>query len=373
MRFAIIGSGFVANFYLTALKHYPELECAALSDLVPERASRLAGKFGINRVETLSSILDDPQIPLVLNLTNPRSHFEISKACLLAGKHVYSEKPLAMAMDEATELVTLAESKGLRLSSAPCNFLSESAQTLAKAVREQLAGPARLVYAEMDDGMVHQMRYDQWVNDLGVPWPYKDEFEVGCTMEHAGYSLTWLAGIFGPAERVTAFSSCLIPDKGTEQPLDVNAPDFSVACIQFASGVVARLTCSIIAPHDHTVRVFADNGTLSVKDTWHYDSPVYRTQRMTIRRRTFETPWRRKVSLLRGGASKIQDTGAARMDFLRGVADMVAAIQENRPHRLSARFCLHVNELTLAISNAFDTGSYRLTTSFDPVEPMPWA
>lgn len=81
----------------------------------------------------------------------------------------------------------------------------------------------------------------------GAPWPYKDEFEVGCTLEHAGYYVTWLAAFFGPAKSVTSFAGCQIPDKGTDGPLEVLAPDFAVGCIEFACSVAARVTCSIVA------------------------------------------------------------------------------------------------------------------------------
>ncbi len=95
-----------------------------------------------------------------------------------------------------------------------------------------------------------------------MPWPYKDEFEVGCTLEHAGYYLGWLAAWFGPAVTVTSFASVQVPDKVPGETFAVTSPDFSVACIQFASGVVARLTCSILAPHDHSLKVVGDERRL---------------------------------------------------------------------------------------------------------------
>jgi predicted dehydrogenase len=127
----------------------------------------------------------------------------------------------------------------------------------------------------MDDGLVHKMPYQSWVSQSGISWPYKDELEVGCTLEHAGYYLSWFPAFFGHAESVTGFSSTLIEDKNTDISLDYNAPDFSVACIKFASGVVVRLTCSIVAPHDHSLRIFGDRGILSTPDSWYYNCPVH--------------------------------------------------------------------------------------------------
>ena len=162
---------------------------------------------------SLDELLADSRVELVLNLTNPHSHYEVTRACLEAGKHVYTEKPLAMQFDQAQELVELAKARGLHLSGAPCSVLNQAAQSLWKAIREEQVGKPRLVYAEFDDGMVTLMPYKKWLSESGIPWPYKDEFEVGCTVEHAGYPLTWLVAFFGPARSVHAFATTLLPDK----------------------------------------------------------------------------------------------------------------------------------------------------------------
>jgi len=374
MNIALVGCGFVADYYLMTLPLHPELKVMGVMDRLANRASHLASAYGVSQYDTLDDLLNDSRVELVLNLTNPRSHYDVSKPALLAGKHVYTEKPLAMQMDQARELTEIAESKGLLLSSAPCSSLSETAQTIWNALRYKAVGEPRLVYAEMDDGMVTRMQYRKWLSVSGVPWPYKDEFEVGCTMEHAGYVLSWLATWFGPATSLTSFASAQIPDKVPGETLDTDAPDFSVACIQFRSGIVARLSCSIIAPHDHTLKIIGDDGVLSTADTWNYRSPVHSQKMVTIRRRTFMNPFRKKHALPPNPYQKIKTRGAQSMDFARGPAELAAAVREKRPCRLSSRFSLHVNEMALAIHWAREQGgSYRMTTTFDPVEPMPWA
>jgi len=373
MRIAIVGCGFVADYYMKTLPGHPELELVGVIDRDQDRASRFSAYHSVPTYPTLDELLEDSTVELVVNLTNPSSHFAVSKACLEAGKHVYSEKPLAMELSQAEELVDLAEKRGLYISSAPCNLLGETAQTIWKALREKAIGRVRLVYAEIDDGLVHKMPYKKWSSESGIPWPYKDEFEVGCTLEHAGYYVTWLAAFFGPAQTVTAFSSCLIPDKETDVPLAVEAPDFSVACIKFASGVVARLTCGIVAPHDHTLEIVGDEGILCTKDCWYYRSPVYIKRRIRIRRKMFISPWKQKYPLV-GKATRYRYRGSQQMDFCRGVAELAAAVREKRPCRLSSRFSLHVNEIVLAIHHALDTGSaYKISSSFAPMAPMPWA
>jgi predicted dehydrogenase len=380
MNVAIVGCGFAADYYASTLPNYPDLKLIGVMDRDTQRAAKFADYWKVQLVyPSLQALLDDNRVEVVVNVTNPRSHFEVTRACLLAGRHVYSEKPLATDFSEAEELVRLAEERRLQLSSAPCNVLGESALTAWTALREGKIGKVRLAYAELDDGLIHRMRYKKWINPSGAPWPYKDEFEVGCALEHAGYYVTWLLAFFGPARSVTSFASCQIPDKGTDVPLDGQTPDFAVGCIEFASGMAARLTCSIIAPHDHSLRVFGDEGILSVEECWNYGSPVY------IKRLTKLAMWADKYKLLRslpGLAAtryplvkksdfKHRYQATHVMDFSRGVNELVRAVREKKPGRLSARFSLHVNEIVLAMQHPDKMGYHRvLTSTFDPSEAM---
>lgn len=374
MKIAIVGCGFVADYYLSTLPFHPQLELVGVTDQIAERTQKFASFHSVPSYEKLDDLLADSQVDIVLNLTNPRSHYEVSKAALNAGKHVYSEKPLAMSISDAKELVDLAQDRNLHISSAPCSALSETAQTIWKALRNQIVGKVRLVYAEMDDGLVHKMPYQQWISASGNPWPYQDEFEVGCTLEHAGYYVNWLTMFFGPAQSVTAFSSCLVPDKVSDVVLDPpDTADFSVACIKFQSGVVARLTCSIVASHDHELRIFGDDGILSTHDCWNYGDPVYVQRMMRIRRKVFMNPFKQKIPLVRK-APKFNTKGSQQMDFCRGVAEMADAITQNRPSRMAADISLHNNELAIAIQDALESSStYHMTTTFIPPLPMDWA
>ena len=372
MRLAIIGCGYVADYYLRTLPLHPELVVAGICDRQPTRMTNLAARHPVGRTYVdVAEVCADPDVDLVVNLTNPRDHFEVSLAALRAGKHVYSEKPLAMELRQARELADLADEGGLQLASAPCSVLGETAQTVWKALREQRVGRVRLVYAEMDDGLVHKMPYTKWLSMTGTPWPFKDEFEVGCTLEHAGYYTTWLTTFFGPAVSVTAFAAPLIPDKGVR--VEVISPDFSVACITFASGVVARLTCGIVGSHDHSLRIFGDEGTLEVPDSWFYGSPVTVRKSVNIFRRRLEGKLVRKIAPVRP-AAKFDYRGAQQMDFARGVAELALAVREGRRSRLSTDFSLHNNELVLAISRAASMSMpYEMTTTFVPPVPMEWA
>ncbi len=380
MRIAIVGCGYVADFYLKTLANHPQLELVGVFDRDLERMHRFARYHKVTTYGSLPELLADRRVQIVVNLTNPGSHYEVSRAALEADKHVYSEKPLSVELEQAEELVALAERRGLELSSAPCSMLGESAQSLWKALREGAVGTPRLAYAELDDGPIHLMNYREWKSDSGNPWPYQDEFAVGCTLEHAGYYVTWLAAFFGPAKSVTSFSALTIPHKAPD--VLENAPDFSVACIEFGSGLVARVTCSIFGPHDHSLRVIGDRGILRVDECWDYGSPVYLQKRNKLGLKFEKHPrlarmvglGPKRVPLLREPHFAFKTKGANRMDFARGIAELAEAVAERKPNRLSARFSLHVNEIVLAIQNPQQMGSPRLlSSSFEPVPPADWA
>jgi predicted dehydrogenase len=380
MRFAIVGCGYVADYYLATLPNHPALSLAGVFDRDPARAERFSARHGVRRYGSLDALLADPEVALLANLTNPRSHFEVSRAALEAGKHVYSEKPLAARLHEAERLVEMAESRSLLIASAPCTLLGETAQTLWKALRERRIGTPRLAYAEMDDGPIPLEDFHAWASASGVPWPAKDEFEVGCTLEHSGYVLTWLTAFFGPARTVTSSAHVLKPEKGV--PLDVSTPDFTVATIVFASGVVSRLTCGIFASHDRRLRIYGDEGVLSTADTWDFGSPVYLSRRTRLGLKAEKHPrlarWiglgPRRLPLVRRPRFRWSGRPANHIDFSRGIAELAAAATEGRPSRLPARWSLHVNELALAIQDPATYGSPReLRSTFEPLSHMPWA
>lgn len=367
---SIIGCGFVADLYMRSFAKHPDIAVTQVFDHDPERLKAFCDHWKVRGVDSMERFLGNlPVGTLVLNLTNPSAHYEVSKACLEAGHHVYSEKPLAMDMAQAVGLAELAQERDLLLASAPCSVLGEAAQTLAKAVRDEVAGPVRLVYAELDDGFIPQAPYKDWTSDSGAPWPAEDEFEVGCTLEHAGYYLTWLIAMFGSVRRVVAASTEAIPDKPV-----TGTPDFTTATLFFESGVTARLTCSIVASHDHRIRLFGDKGVLQVKQSWDNDASVKFHRRTTLRRRLIENPLGKRVKLNRETHPKVDRWGAAAMNFALGPAEMLDALAEGRPCRLNADFGLHLTEVTLAMQNAGEDGiAQDMTTRCDPIAPMPWA
>ena len=118
---AIIGCGFVADYYMATIEAYTELTIVGVYDKNAVRLKQFCDFYTLKSFSSADALLKDPNVSIVLNLTDPRSHYSVSKMCLLADKHVYSEKPLAMRYEDAEELVTLAKEKNLHLSAAPCS------------------------------------------------------------------------------------------------------------------------------------------------------------------------------------------------------------------------------------------------------------
>jgi predicted dehydrogenase len=374
MRIGLVGCGFVADLYMSSLALHPGIEVSGAFDVDAKRLSTFTQAHRIASFASLESLLGDERIEVVVNLTAPQAHFEVSRAALLAGKHVYSEKPLATELSEAKQLVQLAAQRGLLLAGAPCTLLGETAQTLWRAVRQGQCGNVRLVYAELDEGLLSRAPFTAWKSPTGAPWPFRSEFETGCTLEHAGYCLTWLAAMFGPAQEVTSFSALLDDRKHPSLERSQLAPDFSVACLRFGGGVVARLTNSIVAPHDHRFLVVGDEAILYTKESWSIRAPVYRRKWRRIRRRLFLDPFGLRCRLADSGLPRPRSGGSQVIDFARGLEDLAESLRTGAPCRLGADFALHVTELALAIQNAhLQPQPYRLTSTFAPVRPMDWA
>jgi predicted dehydrogenase len=406
MSIGVIGCGYVFDHYMATWKRHPGLVLKGVADIDAKRRDVVATAYSLKAYASNEELLADPEIDIVGNFTSIESHYEVTRQALLAGKHVYSEKPLVTTMAEATELINLAAQRGLRLSCAPSNVMSDTVQTMWKAVRDGAVGDVRIVYAEFDDNVIYRMHPETWRSRTGAPWPYLHEFVQGCTYEHVGYHLTWLCAIFGPVKSVTAFSKQTLPDK-TDKPLNPpDTPDFSVACLSFESGVVARVTCSIGVPFDHRMRIVGNGGMLTVDTYRHYQCPVYlerfsqlslnARKAMSVRTNTLLQALfgvgGKKIRLLRippPGAGRdtlprtrwwspgdilraVRRRELGQQDKTVGIAELADAIKTGRPSFPPPEFTLHLTELTLAIQGAgVHSSTVRLKTTFRPIEPRP--
>lgn len=405
MNIAFVGCGFVFDIYMRTAKAHPELKITGLYDIDHERLETVGNYYSYHTYSSFDELLDDESIEIIVNLTNIGAHYEVSKKAILAGKHVYSEKPLTKNLKQSRELFELAKTNGVIFSGAPSNVYSDSVRTILKAVKEGAIGKPLLIYAELDDNPIHLMEFEKVRSPSGAPWPLTEEILEGCTYEHVGYHLVWICALLGPAKSVTAFSNELIDSKTASLPGKVGTPDFSVACLEFENGASARITCSFVAPRDHRMRVIGDKGEVSSDGYRQYRSPVYLEQysKRSLSARKFRTIRRsplisrlfgvegQKLKLLRNWKSsaveKDQLTSSSiknrviewlrrkevyAQDKMIGIAELALEIQNSREPFLSPDFLLHLNELTLCIQNAGPKGiTIEPKTSFEPLGDIP--
>ena len=348
IRAAIIGCGNIAPTYVEQIKSYPSIELVGFMDIIRERSTAFSDKYGGRDYETFEALLKDETVELVINLTIHDAHYDVSSRCLKAGKHVYTEKPLALSYEEAKELVALAEQNGLRLSSAPITYMGEAQQTAWKVIREGTLGKTRVAYAEINHG-----RIETWHPN---PIPF---YGVGIVWDVAIYPITLLTTFFGPARRVTAFGKVICPDRITLDgiPYQIETPDFTLAMIEFASGPLLRLTASFYvrdSKQGSSVEVHGDKGSLYLGSCFDFHAPVeicgYDEEMVPI-------------PLLRELFSGVE--------FARGLNELVVAMAEDRPHRAAGIHAAHVVEIISAIHQSIETGDpVTITSRFTPPDPM---
>jgi len=348
----VVGCGNISHAYAGALKTYGDIALLGFQDLDPSRARAMAAEFGGQTYATLDAVLADPAVALVVNLTIHHAHEEVITRCLTAGKHVHSEKPLALSYAAAKRLVALANRRRLRLSSAPATYLGEAQQTLARELRRGSIGRVRLVYAEMNHG-----RIETWHPN---PAPF---YDVGPLWDVGIYPLTLLTAFLGPARAVAAQQRLLLPERRTKdgKAFRPGRPEYVTATLDFAGGAVGRLTCNFYtngSKQGATVEFHGDGGSLCLGNVFLFNT--------TVERCAYGSPLQ-PVPLIRPGYEGVE--------FARGVRDLAAAIKENRPHRASAAHAAHVIEIMDAIDASSKARGARvaLRSKFTPPAPMDWA
>lgn len=350
VRVGIVGCGVIAESYAEDLAASSYTELIGFSDLDPARAERLAGKHSARVYSSLEAMLADDSLQLIVNLTIHHAHYQVTKKCLEAGKHVYSEKPLAMSFKEAQELVELAKARGLRLGCSPFTFLGEAQQTTWKLLREEALGTVRLAYAEVNWG-----RIESW---HPAPAPF---YEVGALYDVGVYPLTLLTAFFGPARRVLAYGRVLFPERVTKRgaPFWLDTPDFVTAALELEGGVLVRLTTNFyVGQHSKQsgVEIHGDQASLFLS---RWDAPDALLELAEFGK-AYET-----VALLRLSSG---------MRWGRGVQELAAALLENRPQRVTGEHAAHVVEILEATTHSLQSGTPAdIHSSFPPPDPLPWA
>jgi predicted dehydrogenase len=350
MRIAFAGCGNIAPRYAECIAAADGLEIVGATDIALDAATRFVGEHGGTAYGTLDELLADDRVDLLVNLTAPQAHAAVTHAALSAGKHVHSEKPLALRYDEARELVELAGRNGVRLSSAPATLLGEAQQSAWKLVRDGALGTVRVVYAE-----ANWDRIERWHPDpTGL-------YAVGPLVDVGVYPIAIMTAIFGPVRRVQAYATTVEPDRVhlDGRPFRLEAPDFVVAALELEDGVVARLTATFYVPasKQRGLELHGDGGSLYMPTWAEFDS------RLELQERGGEY---RTIPPLREPYPGI--------DWSRALTDVAEAIAEGRPHRASGEHAAHIVEVLEAAQTSLDGGgAVDVHSDFRRPEPLDWA
>ena len=335
---AVVGCGTISNEYLRNLTSFPDLRVLFCADLDLERAKEQAAKYGVPEAGTAAQALRRPDIELVVNLTIPAAHAEVTSAALAAGKSVWTEKPLALDTATGQRLLAEAEQAGLWLGCAPDTVLGAGMQTAWRLMTEGVIGAPQTAL------MLMQNPGPEW-------WHPDPEFlfqrGAGPLFDVGPYYLSVLAMIFGPAQQVAAAGhrsrdTRVIaggPRAGTVFPVEV--PTHVSALIKYAQGPVATLVLSFESPLPrHFVEITGTEATLALPDPNRFDGEI----RL---RATGTDEWQ-----------LLPTSGAADGRGL-GVLDMARALRGGGRPRASGELGLHVLETMEAIERSVADRSFQ--------------
>ena len=360
MRVGIVGCGVISKVYAERLRTLDGVEVTACADLRREAAERRAERSGIPRVMTPAELLAAPDIDTVLNLTVPLAHDEVNRAALEAGKHVYVEKPLAVEREAASATLALADARGLRVGCAPDTFLGAGLQTSRYLI---------------DTGAIGQpLAANAFFLSPGPEgWHPTPHFFYrrggGPLLDMGPYYYTALISLLGPVSQVTGIGRALRKERtiGSEphrgETIPVEVPTHVSATLQHESGAVSTVVTSfdVHATRYRFIEIYGSDGALRVPDPNFFGGPVKLW-------RAGGTTWEDVPHTHRFGD---EDGGNHRG---LGLADMAAAIRENRPHRASGALAYHaLDAMSSALQASDEERHVTLASRCERPAPMPAA
>lgn len=349
----IIGCGNISSIYLQSDPKFQILDVVACADLILERAQSRAAEYNIEAY-AVEELLNYRDIEIVVNLTIPAAHGQVARAALEAGKHVYSEKPLALDRSEGRSVLDLAQKQGLRVGNAPDTFLGAGIQTCRKLIDDGWIGdPLGATAFMMSPG------HERWHPDPDFYY----QPGGGPMFDMGPYYLTALVFLMGPVRRVTGSTRATYKERTiTSQPkygqkIQVNVPTYVTGTLDFASGAIGTIITSFDtwASELPRIEIYGTGGALSVPDPNTFGGPV----RV---RRAGSSEWS-EIPLTHGYAENSRGIG---------VADMAHAIRSGRPHRASGELAYHVLDIMCAIHDASDQGQHiQLQSTCTQPAPFP--
>ena len=347
----VIGAGVISSTYIENLSRFPDTAVLGIGDVRPDAAAAKAAEHGIGRAGDVATVLDDPAVEIVVNLTTPAAHVDVALAAIAAGKHVWNEKPLALDRAGGRAVLAAAERAGVRVGCAPDTFLGDGLQAVRRAIDDGAIGrPLSALALFQNPGP------DAW-----HPNPaFLFQEGAGPLFDIGPYYLTALVQLLGPVAAVAALGSTAQPMRvigsgpNAGQTFEVTAPSHVGALVAFADGGSAELLLSFDSPvHRVLVEVTGSEATLVHPDPNEFDGDV------AIRRRG-------------GKSAEVLASTRARSTRGTGVLDMARAIRADRPHRADGALAYHVLDVMTAIAESVETCAFvQVESTVRRPEPLP--
>ena len=341
----IIGCGNISTAYLKLAPLFASLDLRAVADVNMDAARLRASEFPV-RAETVDDLLAAGDIDVVVNLTVPAVHYEVTRRILEAGKHAYSEKPLVLSLEEGEALRDLAARKGLRVGSAPDTFLGGSHQQARALIDEGRIG--RIIGGTghvMGHGMEH--------------WhPNPDFFFApggGPILDMGPYYISNLVQLIGPVKAVSALANASFPTRTIGngprlgEVLEVTTPTNVHALLEFVNGATVSFGASWdVWGHRHAnMELYGEEGSLFVPDPNFFggDVVLHAPDGTAEPLPATDHPF--------GQVNMTDNQGNGRANYrCAGLADMAQAIEEGRPHRCDIDLAVHVVDVMTGILRA---------------------
>ena len=338
MKVGIIGCGNISETYFNCQNIFNNFEIIACADLNNEFASKSAEQFNVKAL-SVDDILSNKEIGLIINLTIPSAHKEIIVKSLNASKHCFSEKPLAMNMEEGLEIQKLSNEKKLYVGCAPDTFLGAAGQNARKLIEEDKIGKVVLgTFNLMSHGMEHWHPNPDFFFKPGAG----PVFDVGV------YYLTQLINLIGPVKSISSISGTATSERTiTSEPRNgekiiVETPTTLMGSLEFHNNAKIQFFCSWdVWKHKHsTIELYGLEGSMIVPDPNFFSGDILLSKK--------DQDWQtiNNDSMLLGIPNKTDNDGSKIANYRGiGLSDMIDAITNQRQARCSLDLAMHVLEV----------------------------
>ena len=355
-KVGLIGCGHIAETYFRAEKYFNNIKIIKCADINLKAAKKCSKEYGIKFL-SVNEILKDQEVEIILNLTIPRAHYEISKKALLNGKHVYSEKPLAINLKDGKELLKISRRKKLYLGNAPDTFLGGGIQKSKELVEKNIIGKIKLGNAVFAFPGIESYHPN--------PEPWFAKLEGGPVIDMGPYYITALVNLLGPAKKVSGriingpkYRTIGIGLKKGRK-FKVNCPTTYLSTITFKNNTVIRLTLSfdVIAHQRNHIELYGEKGSMIVPDPNMFGGSVFTCKKLGDNWKEFKTT---KMHLgkinIRTQSSRANEAPTNANYRGAGLSEMAYSIEKKRKHLCNGEISLHVLDIITSIMKASKSG-----------------